>query len=242
MREKSDFLDSLSRGAKRPSKEIEDGEISVESTDISYTPPIVSITPLIPMESFTPPMSPVEKCELPTQKIQIETNNNWIPLPEETESKPKKKSVLDLPMPPIVFDTNFRKRLPSNKSSSPETPELKPEHFKPKHRETHFNEICEHLNVNPVVISPNELESSCSESSQLHSKPRLRPVIIYREPLLEEYADRSFKSFDILQKIGEGTYGKVFKARDLQTENLVAMKFVRMEKEHEGKFLYILID
>ncbi|KAJ1735899.1 Cyclin-dependent kinase catalytic subunit, partial [Coemansia biformis] len=37
-----------------------------------------------------------------------------------------------------------------------------------------------------------------------------------------------------LDKVGEGTYGVVYKARDLQTGTIVAMKKIRLESEDEG--------
>ncbi len=42
------------------------------------------------------------------------------------------------------------------------------------------------------------------------------------------------KAYTTLQKIGEGTYGIVYKARDLATQQIVAMKKIRLESEEEG--------
>lgn len=39
------------------------------------------------------------------------------------------------------------------------------------------------------------------------------------------------EQYEKLEKIGEGTYGKVFKARDRQTGRLVALKKTRLEVE-----------
>lgn len=42
------------------------------------------------------------------------------------------------------------------------------------------------------------------------------------------------KEFEKLNRIGEGTYGIVYRARDTQTDEIVALKKVRMDKEKDG--------
>lgn len=37
-----------------------------------------------------------------------------------------------------------------------------------------------------------------------------------------------------MDKIGEGTYGVVFRARDMNTKEIVALKKVKLENEDEG--------
>lgn len=45
------------------------------------------------------------------------------------------------------------------------------------------------------------------------------------------------ENYEKIEKIGEGTYGKVYKARDRTTNQLVALKKTRLEvkKEHDLK-------
>ncbi|CAD5214617.1 unnamed protein product [Bursaphelenchus xylophilus] len=45
---------------------------------------------------------------------------------------------------------------------------------------------------------------------------------------------RSVNEFKILNKISEGTYGVVYRARELRTDEVVALKGLKMEKEKEG--------
>ena len=40
--------------------------------------------------------------------------------------------------------------------------------------------------------------------------------------------------FQKIEKIGEGTYGVVYKGRNKQTGQIVAMKKIRLETEDEG--------
>eukprot|EP01135_Chromosphaera_perkinsii_P000421 Nk52_evm1s79 gene=Nk52_evmTU1s79 len=42
------------------------------------------------------------------------------------------------------------------------------------------------------------------------------------------------ENYEKVEKIGEGTYGVVYKARDLQTDEFVALKKIRLEAEDEG--------
>jgi CTD kinase subunit alpha len=41
-------------------------------------------------------------------------------------------------------------------------------------------------------------------------------------------------AYDKLVQVGEGTYGKVYKAKDVETGQLVALKRIRMEAEKDG--------
>lgn len=41
-------------------------------------------------------------------------------------------------------------------------------------------------------------------------------------------------AYQKIEKIGEGTYGVVYKARDRNTGNVVALKKIRLESEEEG--------
>lgn len=47
-------------------------------------------------------------------------------------------------------------------------------------------------------------------------------------------ACRSVSDFEKLNRIGEGTYGIVYRAKDLKSGDIVALKKIRMEREKEG--------
>ena len=46
--------------------------------------------------------------------------------------------------------------------------------------------------------------------------------------------DHSAPKYDKLEKIGEGTYGTVFKGKNRQTGEIVALKLVRIDDVEEG--------
>lgn len=53
-------------------------------------------------------------------------------------------------------------------------------------------------------------------------------------------ACRSVGDFEKLNRIGEGTYGIVYRARDMKSKEVVALKKIRMEAEKEGTPVHIL--
>ncbi|MEQ2232026.1 hypothetical protein ILYODFUR_006815 [Ilyodon furcidens] len=55
-----------------------------------------------------------------------------------------------------------------------------------------------------------------------------------RKHNLSDWGKRCVDKFDIIGIIGEGTYGQVYKAKDKDTGELVALKKVRLDNEKEG--------
>ncbi|XP_063624236.1 cyclin-dependent kinase 12 isoform X2 [Cydia splendana] len=50
----------------------------------------------------------------------------------------------------------------------------------------------------------------------------------------KDWGEKCVDGFQVITQIGEGTYGQVYKARDKNTNQLVALKKVRLENEKEG--------
>lgn len=48
---------------------------------------------------------------------------------------------------------------------------------------------------------------------------------------------QAMEDFQKIEKIGEGTYGVVYKGKNKKTGQYVAMKKIRLESEDEGEFL-----
>ena len=61
-----------------------------------------------------------------------------------------------------------------------------------------------------------------------------RPSVIKSTPPID-YPNRDISEFNKLLKVGEGSYGTVYKALDIRSNEIVAMKRVKMEHEHEGR-------
>ncbi|XP_062561170.1 cyclin-dependent kinase 12 isoform X1 [Armigeres subalbatus] len=87
--------------------------------------------------------------------------------------------------------------------------------------------------------------SKYSKSSSGSKKPKGRPRILNRRhsrnmlgPMSasggKDWGERCVDVFDMIEQIGEGTYGQVYKAKDQETNELVALKKVRLEHEKEG--------
>ncbi|KAM0751026.1 Pkinase-domain-containing protein [Meredithblackwellia eburnea MCA 4105] len=54
------------------------------------------------------------------------------------------------------------------------------------------------------------------------------------EPTAQPVLPPSGELYERLVQVGEGTYGKVYKARNVETGSLVALKRIRMEQERDG--------
>lgn len=51
---------------------------------------------------------------------------------------------------------------------------------------------------------------------------------------LTQEAIKTMQKYEKLEKIGEGTYGTVFKGRNRETMEIVALKRVRLDEDDEG--------
>ncbi|XP_041954152.1 cyclin-dependent kinase 11B isoform X1 [Alosa alosa] len=80
-------------------------------------------------------------------------------------------------------------------------------------------------------------QSATPEENYLPNSPPLSPVELKKE--LPKYLPalqgcRSVEEFQCLNRIEEGTYGVVYRAKDKKTDEIVALKRLKMEKEKEG--------
>ncbi|XP_059358956.1 cyclin-dependent kinase 11B-like isoform X2 [Carassius carassius] len=79
--------------------------------------------------------------------------------------------------------------------------------------------------------------SATPEDNFIPESPPISPVELKKE--LPKYLPalqgcRSVEEFQCLNRIEEGTYGVVYRAKDKKTDEIVALKRLKMEKEKEG--------
>ncbi|KAF5303475.1 hypothetical protein FQA39_LY09938 [Lamprigera yunnana] len=184
------------------------------------------------------------------------------PLPQVLDKKPvisvkknlsiemnkiiKSKNITKLPMPPGMNQIDLEAiESPPSRSPSPVTPVKS----KTPPRRGIMN-----LPMPPVVPGTEELSgdeeavgtpprqstSGSTEKIRLLPKPKVkRPKILRRREsrstnVNRDWGERCVDVFEVIAQIGEGTYGQVYKARDLQSSEMVALKKVRLEHEKEG--------
>uniref|UniRef100_A0A8C5EBP9 cyclin-dependent kinase n=1 Tax=Gouania willdenowi TaxID=441366 RepID=A0A8C5EBP9_GOUWI len=85
--------------------------------------------------------------------------------------------------------------------------------------------------------SEEEEEEEAGEENYIPDSPPISPVELKKE--LPKYLPalqgcRSVEEFQCLNRIEEGTYGVVYRAKDKKTDEIVALKRLKMEKEKEG--------
>ena len=96
----------------------------------------------------------------------------------------------------------------------------------------------------PGAVSPTEDGDGVDGKSK---KRQRKPKVIGKalqnakmtEDGLSDWGERSIELFEIVDKVGEGTYGEVFKAvlrnsMETETQEQFALKKVRLENEKEG--------
>lgn len=91
-------------------------------------------------------------------------------------------------------------------------------------------EVDERHDISDASYSPSDTDSDDDN----HVCATLEPPATTQRSVNMLQGCRSVDEFERLNKIDEGTYGVVFRARDKKTGEIVALKKVKMEKEQEG--------
>ncbi|XP_062865307.1 cyclin-dependent kinase 12 [Trichomycterus rosablanca] len=197
---------------------------------LSSPPPLpLNLPPRLPLTSPPPPPATPSSSAPPPQPRS--------PAPKNT---PLKTSTLPLlPLPPMLlgeFRDSPRKSTHSGRSSRKER-----EREKEKEKEVRTRLLSD-LPLPPLLSGgdPSPPASPVREAPppvQLTYKKRPKfccPRFGESRQTHTDWGKRCVDKFEIIGIIGEGTYGQVYKAKDRDTGELVALKKVRLDNEKEG--------
>jgi len=154
------------------------------------------------------------------------------PLAPPVHAKPSRPSALPLPpgSDPGALDAMHRSSSASASSSSSSS--VKPG------RKSLLN-----MPMPPGAVSPSDEDGVDGKSKKRQRKPKVIGKAVANAKMTEDglsdWGERSIELFEIVDKVGEGTYGEVFKAvlrnsMETETQEQFALKKVRLENEKEG--------
>uniref|UniRef100_A0A8B9G000 Cyclin dependent kinase 13 n=1 Tax=Amazona collaria TaxID=241587 RepID=A0A8B9G000_9PSIT len=167
------------------------------------------------------PVTVKEKSKPSTPSVVTKEKERVVTLPTST--------LPPLPLPPTLPEDKETDSLQENLSVK-----------SVKETEKKLRHLLADLPLPPELPGGADLSKSPEEKKpavQLHSKRRPKICGPRHGETKEKEIDwgkRCVDKFDIIGIIGEGTYGQVYKARDKDTGEMVALKKVRLDNEKEG--------
>ncbi|KAM6339202.1 cyclin-dependent kinase 13 isoform 5-T5 [Podargus strigoides] len=168
-----------------------------------------------------PPVTVKEKSKPSTPSVVTKEKDRIVALPTST--------LPPLPLPPTLPEDKETDSLRENLSVK-----------SVKEAEKKLRHLLADLPLPPELPGGADIPKSPEEKKpavQLHSKRRPKICGPRHGETKEKEIDwgkRCVDKFDIIGIIGEGTYGQVYKARDKDTGEMVALKKVRLDNEKEG--------
>ncbi|XP_016896133.1 cyclin-dependent kinase 12 isoform X2 [Cynoglossus semilaevis] len=206
-------------------------------------PPPPEASPPVPFGSaiqIAPPPPPPPQTETLKPPTPSNTSQAKSPAPLPSRSPVRqtplhKTSTLPpLPLPPVLL---------GNTQDSPKknTPPQRPPK-KEREKETRVRPSIIDLPLPPTLTG----SDSSPPQSPFRQLPLLPQTTLKKRPKIccprygerkhtqSDWGKRCVDKFDIIGIIGEGTYGQVYKAKDKDTGELVALKKVRLDNEKEG--------
>ncbi|XP_018090206.1 cyclin-dependent kinase 12 isoform X2 [Xenopus laevis] len=155
------------------------------------------------------------------------------PLPLVTVPHLKTSTLPPLPLPPLLpgeDDIESPKEIPPPKIVKKER-----DKDRPRHLLTDLPLPPELLGGDPSPPDSPERKVITPPQPPLKKRPKICcPRYGERKQTETDWGKRCVDKFDIIGIIGEGTYGQVYKAKDKDTGELVALKKVRLDNEKEG--------
>ncbi|XP_077158802.1 cyclin-dependent kinase 13 [Paroedura picta] len=206
-----------------------ENSLIVEKTVKQKTAVVKQPAPLPP----TPVKQPAPLPPPPPQPVAVKEKNK--PHPPSTTPKEKERHITlvtstlpPLPLPPMLPED--KDNLQGNISEKAVKKEV----------EKKLRHLLADLPLPPELPGGDDFSKS-PEDKKTPTQPHVkkRPKICgprHGETKQKEidWGKRCVDKFDIIGIIGEGTYGQVYKARDKDTGEMVALKKVRLDNEKEG--------
>ncbi|XP_074552180.1 uncharacterized protein cdk12 [Halichoeres trimaculatus] len=244
----------LEREAERsveepPPEPVPEDGLTVEDEGVAPQPSSITSSPAPPPPQPSPPVThsgvtqapppppPLTETSVqPPVPITTSQARSPAPLPTPSPIRPsplhKTSTLPPLPLPPALLGN----AQDSPKKSTP------PQKLSRKEKEGRSR---------PSIIDlplPPTLSGGCASPPQspIRQAPMLPQTALKKRPKIccprygerkhtqSDWGKRCVDKFDIIGIIGEGTYGQVYKAKDKDTGELVALKKVRLDNEKEG--------
>ncbi|XP_077171756.1 cyclin-dependent kinase 12 isoform X2 [Paroedura picta] len=208
-------------------------------------PPSLAAPPLPPAQSPTVPPPASAPSSLPAaahSRTSLTTQANSQPtvppsskvhLSVTTALPHLKTSTLPpLPFPPVLPGEDD---MDSPKEIAPPKPAKKEKEQRPRHLLMDLPLPPELPGGDPSPPESPEPKAATPPQQPLRKRPKICcPRYGERRQTESDWGKRCVDKFDIIGIIGEGTYGQVYKAKDKDTGELVALKKVRLDNEKEG--------
>uniref|UniRef100_UPI0037E71D8E cyclin-dependent kinase 12 n=1 Tax=Semicossyphus pulcher TaxID=241346 RepID=UPI0037E71D8E len=211
----------------------------LSSSTSSPAPPPPQPSPPVPPGSVTqapPPPPQAESSVQPPTPSTTSQAKSPAPLPTRspirTTPMHKTSTLPLLPLPPALLGN----AQDSPKKSTP------PQKLPRKEKEGRSRPSIIDLPLPPTLLGG---DASPPQSPIRQAPPLPQPTLKKRPKICcprygerkhtqSDWGKRCVDKFDIIGIIGEGTYGQVYKAKDKDTGELVALKKVRLDNEKEG--------
>ncbi|CAI9574128.1 unnamed protein product [Staurois parvus] len=201
-------------------------------------PPTPTLTTL--SISITVPVSVTSTTH--TRSSAVSTQANTQP-PAISSTKPiaavnlaiphmKTSTLPNLPLPPLLLGEDD---MESPMEIIPPKPAKKNKEQRPRHLLTDLPLPPELPGGDPSPPESPEPKVATPPQPPVKKRPKICcPRYGERKQTEIDWGKRCVDKFDIIGIIGEGTYGQVYKAKDKDTGELVALKKVRLDNEKEG--------
>ncbi|MEJ1285370.1 cyclin-dependent kinase 12 [Cricetulus griseus] len=225
------------------------------TTPPPQTPPLPPLPPLpaIPLQPPLPPPQP--PCsQIPVSSTSILPSSphpRTATLSSQTNSQPpvqvsvktqvsvtaaiphlKTSTLPPLPLPPLLPGDDD---MDSPKEMLPSKPAKKEKEQRTRHLLTDLPLPPELPGGDPSPPDSPEPKAITPPQQPYKKRPKICcPRYGERRQTESDWGKRCVDKFDIIGIIGEGTYGQVYKAKDKDTGELVALKKVRLDNEKEG--------